>query len=105
MRVFVICASPESVSRFWRGTDNDSTSLVRLVTIVNGNGIAAAVSRAMRLLSRDVSDEQSEVIASRVGEHRPPAHMRDFRFGQHRFPSVRFDGGKPGVDVVSRKVD
>ena len=57
----------------------------------------------MLLPSRSVSDEQSEVIASRVGKHRPPAHMRNLRFGKHRFPSVRFDCNYCGVDVVSRE--
>ena len=59
----------------------------------------------MLLPSRSVSDEQSEVIASRVGEHRPPAYMRDLRFGKHRFSTVCFDGGQRNVDVFRREVE
>lgn len=63
------------------------------------------VSRVMLLTRRSLSDEQSEVIASRIGEPRPPADMRNLRFGKHRFSSVRFHGGQRNVDVFRRQVD
>ena len=49
--------------------------------------------RELELTLRGVSYEKPEVIARRVGENSPPANMRNFRFGMHRFPSACFYNG------------
>src|SRR5450755_1195210 len=46
-----------------------------------------------------------DVVARRVSENRPPANVRNFRFGNHRFPSMRLYGCQGGVDVVGREID
>ena len=61
----------------------------------------SCTKQELELLLRGVPYEESEVIASRVGKHSPPANMRDFRFGKHCFASVRLYGDQSGVNIIS----
>lgn len=61
--------------------------------------------KELALTARGAPYGKPDVVASRVGENSPPANMRDLRFGNHRFPSVRLYGGQRGIDVISREID